>query len=119
MEEIKVGDKFYMFDENRRIYRRDEKGKAIGSPTFRGHFYEVTIEGETSRSWITNYGLTKVPKSAPFPPLYTEEMIATEEFVKEHGYSISEAVRKCRDHNTLKKIAAIVGYDHPPPPSLR
>lgn len=109
--EIKIGDKFFMFDENRRIYKRDENGKATRGPTFRGYFYEVTIEGETSRSWITDYARVKVPKSSPFPPLYTEAMIEAKEFMHYHASDISRAVLYCRDHDKLRKIAEIVGYD--------
>lgn len=108
--EIKVGDKFFLYDMSRRVYERDENGRAKGGPTFRGHFYEVTIEGETSKSWITNHGRTKVPKSSPFPPLYTEQMISDREWVAVHAYRISEEVRRLTDVDSLKRIAEIVGY---------
>lgn len=109
---IKIGDKFFMFDENRRIYKRDENGMAVGGPTFRGHFREVTIEGQTSKSWITDHGRVKVPKLTPFPPLYTEAMVDAAEYVHDHAYFIGEAARKCRDPIKLRQIAEIVGYDH-------
>lgn len=109
--DIKVGDKFFMFDTNRRVYERDEKGHATGGPTFRGHFYEVTIDGETSRSWLVGkWKPTKVPKSDPFSVLYTEAMIDDAEWVSRHRSRIASLVQFTKDPDTLRNIAEIVGY---------
>lgn len=109
--DINVGDKFFIFDTNRRVYKRNEKGQATGGPTFRGHFYEVTIDGETSRSWLVGeWKPIKVPKSDPFSVLYTEEMIADAEWLSEHRYRISSQVQSIKDADVLRKIADLIDY---------
>lgn len=109
---IKVGDKFFMHDINRRVYRRDEAGRATGGPTFRGHFYEVTIDGETSRSWLVGqWKPTKVPKSNPFSILYTEEMIDDAEWVSEHGPRIARYVQGISNADLLRRLADLIGYE--------
>lgn len=109
--DIKIGDEFFIFDINRRVYERDEKGHAKGGPTFRGHFVSVKITGETSRSWITNHWDMKVPKKDPFSVLYTENMIDEAEWISEHRYRISEAVRRIEKGDILKQIAELIGYE--------
>jgi hypothetical protein len=52
---LKVGDKIWHFDQNRRKY-----ANGLSSPDRDHMWHEVAITGETSRSWITSYG--KVPK---------------------------------------------------------
>lgn len=109
--DIKIGDKFFMFDENRRVYERDANGRAVGGPTFRGHFFEVSIEGENSKSWITQNGRTKIPKASPFPPLYTPDMIDDSEWRGVHAYGIARDVQHTKDVDILRKVAEIIGYD--------
>lgn len=48
-EDIKVGDKFWVKDKNRRVY---EDGKCI----YEKHFREVEVIDETSRSWVIGRG---------------------------------------------------------------
>jgi len=51
---MKIGSKVWRFDSNRRVYERDERGdKRL---IYAEHFYEATITGETSRSWIVDGG---------------------------------------------------------------
>ena len=111
--EIKVGDKFFTFDDNRRVYNRDENGRAFGGPTFRGHFVEVEIARETRVSWVLKYCGTKVPKRDPWSVLYTPKMIDDAEWVDNHAISLGEHVRRCRDVDTLREVAALVGYEPP------
>ncbi len=108
--EIKIGDTYFMFDTNRRVYERDENGRAKGGPTFRGHFYEVKVNDETARSWLVGPYNVKVPKKDPWLVLYTPEMIDEKEWVQVHRYSIARAVDTVRDPVVLRKIAELVGY---------
>lgn len=122
---MKIGDKFYSFDENRRRYRRLPGGKPVGTPIYREHFYEVEIVGESSRSWIIGVGgdwkreQFKVPKSDPFrdkygefgarPMIWTAAMMEDECWVHEHRHKIIEEVRTC-DYVALLEVAYAVGY---------
>jgi len=107
--EIKIGDKFFRYDENRRVYEKSASGKIVGS-TFRGHFFEVTIVSETAKSWIDQWGV-KISKKEPFAKLFTEEMISEAEWVKVHSYRIKEAIGYCRDASVLKEVAKLIGYE--------
>lgn len=51
-ELIKIGDKVWLFDINRRVYSKD--GGIGRAPIYSEHFYEAIISGETKRSWIVN-----------------------------------------------------------------
>jgi hypothetical protein len=61
--EIKVGDKFWQYDSNRRVY--DSNRNLIPE----SRYFQITIEKETSRSWIDNNG-HKHPKKNPFSKRY-------------------------------------------------
>jgi hypothetical protein len=126
--EIKIGDVFFMFDSNRRVYAKDANGRSIGGPLFRGHFYPVEVYGETSRSWLVGRPgrpalsewlrpelAAKVPKAKPFPPLYTAEDVDRAVWVRENGHRLAERVSYVKDYDKLRQIAEIVGYEEPKP----
>lgn len=100
----------WIFDENRRRYKVDEKGRSVGGPIWREHWVKVEIAGETSRSWITKCGL-KVPKKGGRGYAFCEADIDRMAFV-EQRWQIGEAVKRCTDYETLKLIADAVGYSH-------
>lgn len=52
--EVKVGDPIFLFDQNRRIYPKDAKGKPVphSSPIWREHWVPRVIVGETARTWL-------------------------------------------------------------------
>jgi hypothetical protein len=107
MSEIKIGDAFFIFDENRRVYVKGQSG-----PTFRGHFSPCIIKGETSRSWITtgHYGVeVKIPKSDPWRLLYTEEMIIEKEWAQTHRHRIQSKIMTA-SVSQLRKTAEILEY---------
>lgn len=57
LNDLKVGDKVFMFDGNRRRYDKDK------NIVFRYHFDEAEIISETRNSWIVKYwGEHKVNK---------------------------------------------------------
>ena len=99
----------WIFDENRRRYKTDEKGRSTGGPIWREHWVKVEIVGETSRSWITNYYDRKVPKKGGRGYAFSEEDIDRMAFV-EQRHAIGEAVKYCTDYETLRRIAEAVGY---------
>lgn len=105
MSDIKVGDTYFIFDENTRVY---ERGKNRG-PIYREHFIPVKITDETSRSWIYGPDNIKVKKSNPWLILKTNKMVDDAVWVHENAYRISEQVRHC-DFEQLQKVAEIIGY---------
>lgn len=110
---MRVGDELFTFNENHRVYKRDENGKAFGGPIYREHFRPIYVIGETSKSWIIGHDKTeyfKTPKSNPFSKnLYTKELMEDKILDQSMRYKVVDAVRYS-DVETLKKIAAIVGF---------
>lgn len=104
----------WVFDINRRIYRRDEHGKAHGGPIWREHWREEKVVGETPRAWITECG-TKVPKKGAGSRVFafSEEEISRAAYVQENRYWIAEKVGRLTDYDTLKKVAECIGYQQP------
>lgn len=118
-----VGMKLWEYDPNRRIYRRDETGRAIGPPIWREHWVEVEIIGETRVSWLIGHVFmktwpnmekraVKLPKRE-FPGEYLTsiEEIGRKEFVSDR-HVLAERIRRCHDYETLKAIeAALDAWD--------
>lgn len=101
----KVGDKPYVFHENRRRY--DANRHII----YREHFEQREITGETTRSWLVGaLKTTKIPKKTG-ANLYTADMVELEVWGREHKYKIAEALRYSSiPLETFKKIAELIGY---------
>jgi hypothetical protein len=103
-----------MFDENHRVYPRDEKGRSTGGPIWRESWVPTVIESETSRSWITKYGDKFPKKRADFERLaYSQEEIDELQWVKEYRADIWRAVQGARDPEVLRQIAALIGWEPP------
>jgi hypothetical protein len=103
MSDLKVGDKVWLFDQNRRVYKTDSI--ISSAPIFSEYFYQTTITGETSRSWIIDR--EKFSKKT-LQGIYTDEMKADKIWEEENRYRIVEEVRYC-SIDKLKKIALILG----------
>lgn len=113
---MKVGDKIWRFDSNRRVYT---KSSTLSSPPNRRQmWHEVEITGETSRSWVTAYG--KVPKrGAPYGWAFTRQAVEDDLWCDRNCYNIATAVtnstRVMRDRSALRdemtRIAAIIGFE--------
>ena len=104
---LAVGSTIWVFDGNRRIYAKDGRG----GPIYREHWRPAKITSETSRSWITDWG-QKVPKKGERPGVcFTEKEVDEKSWVEDNHYKISDAVNRVRDHETLRAIAKLVGYE--------
>jgi hypothetical protein len=99
----------WLFEPNRRVYRRNDKGETFGGPIWREHWVKIEIVGETTRSWVTSCG-GKVPKKEGHAHVFSEEEINRRALVADR-YSIAECVRHCCDYDKLKQIADIVNYE--------
>ena len=116
MTKIKVGDKFWIFDGNRRSYVNGEK-------QYEYHFCEVEITGETSRSWIVNGGKSyefKAPKKEPFKflganfgfykQLLTNKMKLNKIWENNHHYKLIDEIGRLPT-DKLIEIAKLIGYE--------
>ena len=106
-----VGSTVWIFDNNRRVYPKAEKGRlwASGGPIYREHWTTAKIIGETRRSWITDRN-QKVPKKGPHPGVrFTQHEVDEDAWMNDHRYKVSEAVARCRDVEKLRAIAQAVG----------
>lgn len=98
----------WVFEENRRVYSRDDKGRSIG-PIWREHWVKVEIVGETSRSWITSGG-RKISKSGGLGIAFSQEDIGRAALV-EKRWMIADAVNDCKNVCLLQQVAEILGVD--------
>lgn len=98
----------WVFDINRRVYKKDENGRQYGSPIWREHWRPVKIVGETRVSWIDFFG-RKYPKKGSHGIAYSQTEIEQAAFIND-SHKIARLVSQCKDYNTLKKIAELVGY---------
>lgn len=111
-----VGSTVWIFDENRRVYPKAEKGRlwASGGPIYREHWTPAKIISETSRSWITDRWDRKVPKKGDHPGVcFTQKEVDDAVWMNDHKYKVAKAVERCRDVEAMKAIARIVGYETP------
>jgi hypothetical protein len=111
LPEIKIGDTYFVFNENRRVYKKDKANRSFGAPIFKEHFELVEIKGKTSRSWLYGHWNKKVPKSAPWVVLHTPSMVDDKCWEHEHRHKIANLVGyRSTTVETLKKIAEMIGY---------
>ena len=116
IEGVKIGDPVWVFDINHRVYRKGPDGRSLGGgPIWREHWVRKEITGETSRSWVVGrggYDTLKIPKKGPVSLniCFSEEEIDRRAFCEENAHRISDKVLRCRDYETLKKIADLLQY---------
>ncbi len=97
-----------MFDINRRDYSNGRRER----PSYRGHFYQTEITGETSRSWIAGpeWDKIKIPKKTG-AGFYDLAMIEDEVWINEHKPRILRELQSANvGINELKQISAMIGY---------
>lgn len=113
---VGIGSTVWIFDANHRVYNRPENGGlASGGPIWREHWRPRRIIGETPRSWLLEgWRNEKVPKKGGKGIAFSEGELDRLEFINNHAYKISDAVRWVRDFDALVKVAKLVGYELPP-----
>jgi hypothetical protein len=116
-KDLKIGDSVWLFDYNRRIYKKKD-GFSYGGPIYRYHWYEKKIIGSTKLSWIVNTRFDikhclKIGKNkirSHYNILLSEQELNDKVWEHDNICGISEAVRKCKDITVLRKVAEIIGY---------
>ena len=104
-----IGSTIWMFDNNRRVYP-EPRSTHNGGPIYREHWRPVTIDGETSRSWVTSWYGKKVQKRGPRQGVaFTEDEVEADVWAHDHRYKIVRMIEQC-DVATLKAVALAVGY---------
>jgi len=110
---MKIGDKVFYFDPNRRVYEGPER-----KLNYRGYFIETTITGETKTQWETRSGrkLNKKPRGGTVPDpvssfhdrLYTADEVDDAVYCRENRHEIAELARDCQDADALRKAREIL-----------
>lgn len=115
--DMKVGDKVFIFDINHREYEMDASGRSHGGPIYLKHFVETEIVGETSRSWIVQrYSQKKKKKPEHFSEgVLTLGQVLDQVYLHEHSYRIAEQVRSINDVRVLREVANLIGYQERKP----
>jgi len=104
-----IGDTVWIFDENHRVYRKDENGRSFGGPIYREHWVPTKITGETTRSWLIGYG-EKIPKKGwnPRAVAFSLQEVEEQAYVMDNRHRLGDRVRDLRDAPTMRAIAAIL-----------
>lgn len=105
----------WVYDSNRRIYRdltAEERAAgriwSSGPPIWREHWRKRKVEGETRQSWILEHG-SKVRKDS-LDVVTSEAALDDRCLVNDHAHKIGDAVARLTNAETLRAIAALVGY---------
>lgn len=98
----------WVYDDNRRIYRKDDRGRSYGSPIYREHWRKVNIVGQNRVSWLLEFG-GKVPKKGGYGIAFSEEEVDRDVWKKENAYRIAELTHR-QPYEVLKQIAELIGY---------
>jgi hypothetical protein len=116
---MQIGDKVWIFDNNRRRYE-DDNGNELNRPWYKAHFFETKIIGETKQSWIVEeWKKLKVnKKTLEYSTTNTygldgklyisEEQINQICWIEENKYKIVDQVEHCKDYIKLKAINEIL-----------
>lgn len=111
-----IGQMFYKYDGNKRVYYDPETGERFSSPIFKYAFCEWYVIGETSRSWLlatskdrkpdSKWGVVKVPKNQELRGhgYLTESEKNDSILYHDNYYRTVERVRNVRDWKTLKEL---------------
>lgn len=112
---MKIGDKVFYYDRDRRVYREDSS-----RPVYQEKFRETEIVGETKTAWLTtgNRKFSKKPKQSKCPEqftahhdrLFTRQDVDDAVYVYDHRHRIAERIRDVEDAGFLQEIARLVGY---------
>lgn len=121
MADLKIGDTVWVFEINRRVYPRGEKG-LHSAPIYREHFMPYEVIGQTSRSWLIGasggHEICKVSIKDPFgkqrgdgaPRIYDEAGVDDMCWLNDHRYKLMRKIEYQATPAQLREIAKIVGY---------
>jgi hypothetical protein len=99
-----IGKTIWIFDVNRRVYKEDRS-----APVWIEHWRPLEVTGETSRSWLTAYFKTKIPKKGGPNIAFTWEEVEKAAWVYGNRYKISKEISKL-EYDKLKLVAEAMGY---------
>lgn len=118
--QLGIGSTVWVFDQNRREYRRDANGRSFGGPIRLEQWREQTITGENRASWILSGGRKMAKRQ--IPPLrinaddygaprvlLSRQEVEEEAWAYDNRNAISDLVRDA-EFATLRKIADLIGY---------
>lgn len=111
--------KFFTFNLNRRVYKKDEKGIGRGGPIYAEHFELREVIGETDKAYLTDGGsinkrsMKYCRDSWPREKysVYTESEREAMIWKNDHRRKLVRVVERCDDVSILKQIAMLVGYE--------
>jgi hypothetical protein len=99
-----IGKTIWIFDVNRRVYKESRNASV-----WIEHWRPLEVIGETSRSWLTSYFKTKIPKKGGRGIAFTWDEVEKAAWVHNNGYKISQTITKL-DYDKLKIVAEVIGY---------
>ena len=120
-----IGKTIWVFDENHRVYPRDDHGRTLGPPIWREFWRKMEVLGETQRKWLIGFPGSKhlppkpikIPKkgSLPWGFAWDEAEIDRLVWIHDHRHKIAESVRQCSDYEILVQIERLIGLQRAAP----
>lgn len=113
--DLKIGDRIWIFDVNKRVYETDKFGRRHGGPIYRHHWVPHVINGETSRSWLygPEFSPSKLAKNAKENPrngiVFSEAALEDAIWSNSVRYRLANEIDKA-DVSQLRRIAEILNY---------
>lgn len=113
---------YALIHTQRRVYRRDESGRAQGGPIPRYGWEPALIHGETKVSWLIGSerwpeNATRYPKKPKDgdgkPRIYGMEEFDDLMWRSENAWRLGEHVRSIKDVALLQRIAQMTGFVAP------
>lgn len=110
-----VGQRVWSFDENRRVYPKNERGKSFGAPIFAEHFREKKVLGIVGKSYLIGLpdgGLAEKVSFASAERCYYDDQGREDRmWLDDSRHKVARMVECCRDTAVLRQVAALIGYD--------
>ncbi len=107
-----VGKTIYVFDDNRRVYAKDENGHSSGGPIYREHWRPCKVTGETTQSWLLDYG-NKISKKELREGKLNGVKLSLQEveevsFIRANDHKVAQAIYALKDYAKFKAIFDIL-----------
>jgi hypothetical protein len=133
---LKVGDAVWVYDENRRVYKRDEHGNTTGGPVWREHWVKHVVVGENRATFflatsnrypfdekrVGHYRRIRKADLKVGAPLrdvaFDEKDLDRRAWIQDNADALSVCVQRSLDFEKLAQVARMLAPDRAPPEDL-
>ena len=110
LDQLCVGARVLIFDENRRRYNYPDGTRNKSGPIYECYFMEVTIRDESKTHWHLSTG-AKVKKKDAGRYLFSKKSARENIILKKHRNMIIDRLRQEEDAEMIARIGRELGYE--------